>query len=101
MNEWLNKAPETAQSGNATSPSIFLPNLNQMVEDGAIPGSAGKTLSALAQVATFCDSPSQQRGGNAKKRWLRQAISEDHSSDGPPVGRPGISESSCVYALQG
>lgn len=86
MNEWLNKAPDTAQSGSATSPSIFLPSLGE----DAIPGSAGKTLSALAQVATFCDSPNQQRGGNAKKRWLRQAISEDHSSDGPPVGRPGI-----------
>lgn len=79
MNEWLNKTPDTLQAASSISPASLFPHLNQMVDESTNPN---KHLSG------FGESPSQ-RGGNAKKRWLRQAISEDHSSDGP-IGRPGI-----------
>ncbi|KAL1494317.1 hypothetical protein ABEB36_009932 [Hypothenemus hampei] len=85
MNEWLNKAPDLVQPASSISPSSLLPHL---VDDVANSAGSSKSLAALAQAATFCDSPSQQqRGGNAKKRWLRQAISEDQSTDSP-IGRP-------------
>ncbi|XP_066157225.1 microtubule-associated protein 1B isoform X1 [Euwallacea fornicatus] len=80
MNEWLNKTPDSAQSGSSISPSVFLPHLSQIMDDAI--NAANRNMSST----NLSDSPSQ-RGGNAKKRWLRQAISEDHSSD-CPIGRP-------------
>lgn len=69
MNEWLNKSPEPQQS-NIEQPEFY-----------------SKSLATLVQAASLCDSPPQsnQKGGNAKKRWLRQAISEECDS---PCSRP-------------
>lgn len=88
MNEWLNKTPDPVQPASSISPSSLIPHLSQHADESANSATSNKNLSALAQVASLCDTPTQQRGGNAKKRWLRQAISEDHSCDSP-VGRPG------------
>ncbi|XP_076266838.1 SET domain-containing protein upSET isoform X1 [Rhynchophorus ferrugineus] len=90
MNEWLNKVPESAAPVTSISPSPLATN----AEDGTSYGSSNKNLAALAQAASFCDNMMQPRGGNAKKRWLRQAISEDHSNDSPSnrAESPPISE---------
>ncbi|XP_030761841.1 uncharacterized protein LOC115886711 isoform X2 [Sitophilus oryzae] len=76
MNEWLNKAPESLQQ------SVSYVSPPATAEEASVYASNTKNLAALAQAASFCDSAPQTRGGNAKKRWLRQAISEDRSTDG-------------------
>lgn len=70
MNEWLNKSPEPTQSNT---------------EQTEFYNSGSKSLATLVQAASLCDSPPQtnQKGGNAKKRWLRQAISEECDSPRP------------------
>ncbi|KAJ8938710.1 hypothetical protein NQ318_007998 [Aromia moschata] len=88
MNEWLNKVPEPIHSASSISPSSLTPHLSANPEFDA--GSAfyapTKNLTTLAQAVSYCDTNIQSRG-NAKKRWLRQAISEDHSCDSP-TSRP-------------
>lgn len=76
MNEWLNKVPDPVQSASSISPSSLIPHTNE--EPGNC--STNKSAGPLTQ-GSFCETTPQQRGGNAKKRWLRQAISEDHSCD--------------------
>lgn len=89
MNEWLNKVPDPVQSASSISPTSLQPHVsnNTDLEATGFYSTPSKNLAALAQVASFCDSSVQPRG-NAKKRWLRQAISEDHSCDSPS-SRPG------------
>lgn len=103
MNEWLNKVPEPIQSASSISPSSLTPhitvnnhdydggsNLNFYTGQSVVTATAAtagvsinnnnnKSLAALAQVASFCDTNLQHPRGSAKKRWLRQAISEDNS----------------------
>jgi histone-lysine N-methyltransferase MLL5 len=88
MNEWLNKVPEPVHSASSISPSSLTPHINTSTDYDSNVGfyTPGKSLVALAQVASFCDTNVQPRG-NAKKRWLRQAISEDQCDS--PSGRPG------------
>jgi adenosine/AMP kinase len=87
MNEWLNKVPEPVHSASSISPSSLTPHINTSTDYDSNVGfyTPGKSLVALAQVASFCDTNVQPRG-NAKKRWLRQAISEDQCDS--PSGRP-------------
>lgn len=89
MNEWLNKVPEPIHSASSISPSSLTPHIgnNSEYDSGTGFYSPAKNLSTLAQAVNYCDSSIQPRG-NAKKRWLRQAISEDHSCDSP-ASRPG------------
>ncbi|XP_018575451.1 uncharacterized protein LOC108914194 isoform X2 [Anoplophora glabripennis] len=84
MNEWLNKVPEPIHSASSISPSSLTPHLSNSSEFDANSGfySPAKNLTTLAQAVNYCDSNVQPRG-SAKKRWLRQAISEDHSCDSP------------------
>ncbi|CAG9822140.1 unnamed protein product [Phaedon cochleariae] len=83
MNEWLNKVPEPVQAASSTSPSFVSP-----VVGGTEDGACTPTKSAgLTQTPASCGADVQPRG-SAKKRWLRQAISEDHSCerpDSPPL----------------
>lgn len=88
MNEWLNKGTDVVQSASSISPSSLTAHITP-TENIAYDTNTGfytpsKNLVALAQAATYCDS-SQSRG-NAKKRWLRQAISEDQCDS--PSSRP-------------
>ncbi|XP_064211285.1 uncharacterized protein upSET isoform X2 [Tribolium castaneum] len=87
MNEWLNKVPEPVHSASSISPSSLTPHINTGTDYESNVGfyNPGKSLVALAQVASFCDTNVQPRG-SAKKRWLRQAISEDQCDS--PSGRP-------------
>ncbi|KAI4460800.1 upset isoform a [Holotrichia oblita] len=86
MNEWLNKGTDIVQSASSISPSSLTahitPTENIVYDSGFYTPS--KNLVALAQAATYCDSA--QPRGNAKKRWLRQAISEDQCDS--PSSRP-------------
>lgn len=93
MNEWLNKSPECVQSASSISPSSLTPHIAPPPENNfyeSNPNSSfytpSKNLVSLVQAANFCEIPSQPHG-NAKKRWLRQAISEDQCDS--PTGRPG------------
>nr|CAI5865072.1 unnamed protein product [Callosobruchus analis] len=89
MNEWLNKTPEPVQSASSISPSSLVPHINNNPDDATGFYTPNKNLAALAHAATFCDSAPTR--GSAKKRWLRQAISEDHCDspssrpDSPPI----------------
>nr|CAH7745442.1 unnamed protein product [Callosobruchus chinensis] len=89
MNEWLNKTPEPIQSASSISPSSLVPHINNNPDDATGFYTPNKNLAALAHAATFCDSAPTR--GSAKKRWLRQAISEDHGDspssrpDSPPI----------------
>lgn len=89
MNEWLNKVPDPIHSASSISPSSLTPHMGNSSEYDTNSGfySPAKNLSTLAQAVNYCDSNVQPRG-SAKKRWLRQAISEDHSCDSP-TSRPG------------
>lgn len=86
MNEWLNKTD--IQSASAISPSSLTPHMHNSNEYDGAAGyyTPAKNLNTLAQAANFCDSSLQPRG-SAKKRWLRQAISEDQCDS--PNSRPG------------
>lgn len=107
MNEWLNKPEPMPSTASAISPSLSLhtPTIEPLaseqqaassVEYYSPGGTSNKSLATLVQAATLCDSPPQAGGGrnlgggqgagNAKKRWLRQAISEECDS---PCSRPG------------
>lgn len=73
MNEWLREAPEQSVEFSCTSKNLA-------------------SLASLDNTANGnCDSSPQrvssQMSGSAKKRWLRQAISEECDSPGSP-GRP-------------
>ncbi|CAH1976738.1 unnamed protein product [Acanthoscelides obtectus] len=89
MNEWLNKTPEPVQSASSISPSSLMPHINNNSDDATGFYTPNKNLAALAQAATYCDNTPTR--GSAKKRWLRQAISEDHCDspssrpDSPPI----------------
>lgn len=95
MNEWLNKSPEPLPPASSVSPlpmhtSPVSDQVNPSNDYYAGPVASGKNLATLVQAASLCDSPPQTRGcerggGNAKKRWLRQAISEECDS---PCSRP-------------
>lgn len=98
MNEWLNKGPEVVQSASQISPSSLTPHISNSGEisfDGP-PGfyTPTKNLVALAQAATFCGEGPSQPKSSAKKRWLRQAISEDQCDspcsrpESPPLSEP-------------
>lgn len=92
MNEWLNKGTDIVQSASSISPSSLTPHITP-ISDYDSNSNAGfyapsKNLVALAQAATYCDTPSK---GNAKKRWLRQAISEDQC-DSPCGESPSAAE---------
>lgn len=107
MNEWLNKVPDiqtnqtTVTTASSISPSSLQPHITNNDYDTNL-YSPAKNLAALAQAASFCDAvggsgsgqtagnggTNVQPRGNAKKRWLRQAISEDHCDS--PVSRPGM-----------
>ena len=78
MNEWLNKGTDLVQSASSISPSSLTAHIAQT--ESLYDTSTGfftpsKNLVSIAQAATYCD-PTQSHG-SAKKRWLRQAISED------------------------
>ncbi|KAF5298183.1 hypothetical protein FQA39_LY02607 [Lamprigera yunnana] len=91
MNEWINKSTECIQSASSISPSSLTPHIVQV--DNYYETSTSnnnffgptKNLVALAQAANYCDLPAQPLV-NAKKRWLRQAISEDQCDS--PSSRP-------------
>lgn len=91
MNEWLNKTD--IQSASAISPSSLTPHLHAASEYDTNTGFYGpvKSLSAITQTggtAGFCESSTTvEPRGSAKKRWLRQAISEDQCDS--PNSRPG------------
>lgn len=89
MNEWLNKVPDPVQPASSISPNSLTPHVssNSDLEINNFYTTPTKNLVALAQAAAYCDISLQPRG-SAKKRWLRQAISEDHSCDSPS-SRPG------------
>ncbi|KAF2902327.1 hypothetical protein ILUMI_03865, partial [Ignelater luminosus] len=99
MNEWLNKSPECVQSASSISPSSLTPHIAPPPENNFYESNSNssfytpsKNLVSLAQAANYCEIPSQPHG-NAKKRWLRQAISEDQCDS--PTGRadsPPLSE---------
>uniref|UniRef100_A0A0C9RDS7 Mll5 protein n=1 Tax=Fopius arisanus TaxID=64838 RepID=A0A0C9RDS7_9HYME len=125
MNEWLRESPDVPQPPPKTLPvvSTTLPvskdspktndqlsseYLNQSINYGT------KSLATLVQAANsvsgICDSPPQRKGapcvnaqnpqcpvssGSAKKRWLRQAISEECDS---PNSRPDSPPSETVAA---
>ncbi|XP_074029645.1 SET domain-containing protein upSET isoform X3 [Leptinotarsa decemlineata] len=80
MNEWLNKVPpEPMQTASAMSPSSLTPHMVTPTEDV---GSMYSPMKSLTVSSTSADLNHHPRG-SAKKRWLRQAISEDHSCDSP------------------
>lgn len=89
MNEWLNKGPEVLQPASSISPSSLTPHIpistadNSSYDNGNIYSSNNRNNS-LTQ-SSFCEVIQQQKG-NAKKRWLRQAISEDQCDS--PTNRP-------------
>lgn len=89
MNEWLNKVPDPVQPASSISPNSLTPHVSSStdLDMNSFYSTPSKNLAALAQAAAFCDVSLQPRG-SAKKRWLRQAISEDHSCDSPS-SRPG------------
>lgn len=88
MNEWLNKVPDPVQPASSISPNSLTPHVSSSTElEMNFYMTPTKNLAALAQAAAYCDVNIQPRG-SAKKRWLRQAISEDHSCDSPS-SRPG------------
>ncbi|XP_022918651.1 myb-like protein X isoform X2 [Onthophagus taurus] len=85
MNEWLNKGTE--QPPTVISPSLSITPTESVYDTATGFYTPTKNLVALAQAATtFCDNDTQPRV-NAKKRWLRQAISEDQC-DSPSSSRP-------------
>lgn len=92
MNEWLNKVPDPVQPASSISPNSLTPHVSNSnssdMDMSSFYTTPTKNLAALAQAAAYCDISLQPRG-SAKKRWLRQAISEDHSCDSPS-SRPGI-----------
>ncbi|XP_057663470.1 uncharacterized protein LOC130898292 isoform X1 [Diorhabda carinulata] len=81
MNEWLNKVPEPVQTASAISPTSLASQANSIDVE-----SASGVYGTSKNLISFCDNNIQPRG-SAKKRWLRQAISEDHSCDSAS-GRP-------------
>ncbi|KAK4876057.1 hypothetical protein RN001_012479 [Aquatica leii] len=90
MNEWINKSTECVQSASSISPSSLTPHIvpvDNYYETSSNNNffTPSKNLVALAQAANYCDLPTQSLG-NAKKRWLRQAISEDQCDS--PSSRP-------------
>lgn len=89
MNEWLNKVPDPVQPASSISPNSLTPHVSNSsdLEMSNFYSTPTKNLAALAQAAAYCDVNLHPRG-SAKKRWLRQAISEDHSCDSPS-SRPG------------
>ncbi|CAG9760849.1 unnamed protein product [Ceutorhynchus assimilis] len=76
MNEWLNKTPDPVQLASTMSPVSLVPQSQQQGEETCV---TNKNSSAPA--ASSGEPHPQQHGGNAKKRWLRQAISEDQTHD--------------------
>lgn len=96
MNEWLNKTD--IQSASAISPSCLTSHMHSGSEYDTNTGfyTPVKNLSAIPQSGPsgFCESQSTvQPRGSAKKRWLRQAISEDQCDS--PNSRPGNPNSDC------
>ncbi|KAF5306980.1 hypothetical protein FQR65_LT07203 [Abscondita terminalis] len=90
MNEWIHKSTECVQSASSISPSSLTPHIvpvDNYYETASNNNFFGpsKNLVALSQAANYCDLPTQPLG-NAKKRWLRQAISEDQCDS--PSSRP-------------
>ncbi|XP_025831062.1 inactive histone-lysine N-methyltransferase 2E isoform X2 [Agrilus planipennis] len=89
MNEWLNKSPECIQSASSISPSSLTPHITTPPDCGFYENAASfygstKGLVAFSQAASYCDN--SQPHGNAKKRWLRQAISESPmGGESPPL----------------
>ncbi|XP_066992672.2 inactive histone-lysine N-methyltransferase 2E isoform X2 [Anabrus simplex] len=86
MNEWLNKSPDLPSN---STPSTILPPSSGSTEGLEGFASYDKSLATLVQAATrvgMNGSSSAQRSGSdpgvgsAKKRWLRQAISEECDS---------------------
>ncbi|XP_060528091.1 uncharacterized protein LOC132703064 [Cylas formicarius] len=85
MNEWLNKAPEPVQAASSIYPPSLVPHISPTAIDDAemkVFGSGTGIGTCYSDNSASHQQQQQQRGGNAKKRWLRQAISEDHSSEG-------------------
>lgn len=92
MNEWLNKTD--IQSASAISPSSLTPHLHSGSEFDTTTGfyTPVKSLSGMSSQSgpsVFCESPGAnvEPRSSAKKRWLRQAISEDQCDS--PNSRPG------------
>ncbi|CAG9857408.1 unnamed protein product [Phyllotreta striolata] len=83
MNEWLNKTPEAVQAGDATGQFATGQQQQQAHNNNPVELDSGGGFAAknLSQMMSYCEV--QQARGSAKKRWLRQAISEDHSCDSP------------------
>lgn len=88
MNEWLNKSPEPIQTPSLVPGIALNPHIARPLELPSIlstPAEINRPMTSLAQ--TVCSStPNVHPTGNAKKRWLRQAISEECDS---PNSRPG------------
>ncbi|KAJ8931905.1 hypothetical protein NQ314_015174, partial [Rhamnusium bicolor] len=87
------------KSASSISPSSLTPHLsgNSEFEPNSGFYTPAKNLATLAQAVSYCDTNIQPRG-SAKKRWLRQAISEDHSCDSP-ASRPDSPPLSDMVAL--
>lgn len=113
MNEWLNKSPESSVSQlpqQSTSPVVTsIPttlslqtqsassrplelqttslSVSPLTTSEVTSSPCRQSLATLVQAANICSASSAAHptGGNAKKRWLRQAISEECDS---PNSRP-------------
>lgn len=93
MNEWLKESPDpTSSQSQTSSPVISKPE--ETPAGDFYSSAAAKSFATLVQaantVSNICDSPPQKdkknaASGSAKKRWLRQAISEECDS---PNSRP-------------
>lgn len=80
MNEWLNKSPEVVQPASSISPSSLTPHVSVSSNETTLYDNNGSGFFSSNNrnitVGHSCCETNQQKG-NAKKRWLRQAISED------------------------
>lgn len=122
MNEWLNKSPEssvsqlpqqltgtvvtsipttlTLQTQTSSSRPLELQTTSLSVSplttsEVTSSSPCRQSLATLVQAANICSSSTvaHPTGGNAKKRWLRQAISEECDS---PNSRPGMYPKSII-----
>ena len=109
MTEWLNETvetvvPHTSDGGGGGEAGDFPP----MYARGARspPGHARRASLSISgpTVAAVASPPAAQLGGSAKKRWLRQAISEEgdptvngnNYSCASPIGNRAGERSFCV-----
>ena len=86
MTDWLQESSDTAVSHMQNDDDV---SANYLRGSRSPPGIATHLLRSsapLSPVKNVC---------SAKKRWLRQAISEDHTDDGPVNGNASPSSEAC------